>query len=241
MQTEKNTFFNELLLESGGDETLTETPQPFEKWGKKKFPSIQKEEKTKPAEKEEAPLSFDSMEELKNSLQNFTGCSLKKYAKHTIIGEGCIKKPLVMCIGEAPGADEDRTGRPFVGKSGQLLDKMLASIGLSREENTYITNVIPWRPPGNRTPTQEETFLCRPFILGQINLIRPKIIIFLGGSPTQALTNRTDGITRLRGKWLSISGIPALPIFHPAYLLRSPEKKKETWQDLLAIKKRLFT
>ncbi|MBN2675752.1 MAG: uracil-DNA glycosylase [Alphaproteobacteria bacterium] len=242
MNNKKNQFLDSFLKESGVSEKLTDYPQPLETWGKKqlKTPTMSEENIVeKPLELSSEDLS--SLEDIRIALENFTQCGLKRYAKHTIIGEGITDSPLVMCIGEAPGADEDRLGRPFVGVSGQLLDQMLHSIGLSREKNTYISNILPWRPPGNRPPTQEEISLCLPFIQRQISLIRPRAILFLGGVPTQSLTNRTDGITRLRGCWLEVLGIPALPTFHPSYLLRTPIRKKEAWQDLLSLKKRLFT
>ena len=228
MDLKKNNAFLSFLSESGVSDLQDERFSAFRPKGKK-------------AEKDEGFSNFQTLDQVREALNAFESCGLKKYAKNLVLGEGVSEKPLVMCIGEAPGADEDVLGRPFVGRAGQLLDKMLGSIGLSREKNTYITNVIPWRPPGNRTPTLEEITLCRPFVLNQIEIVKPKVILLLGGSPTQALTDRTDGITRLRGQSFTISGLPALATFHPAYLLRSPEKKKETWMDLLSLKKCLFT
>ena len=148
-----------------------------------------------------------------------------------------------MLVGEAPGQDEDRTGKPFVGRSGQLLDAMMATIGLSRDSNLYIANVIPWRPPGNRAPSVDELETCKPFILRQIELVAPEIIVLVGGTSAKTLLNTETGITRLRGKWqtLEIGGrdIPALPFFHPAYVLRRPETKIDVWADLCALKQKL--
>jgi DNA polymerase len=148
-----------------------------------------------------------------------------------------------MLIGEAPGADEDREGIPFVGLSGKLLNKMLSSIGLSRSE-VYITNIIPWRPPGNRQPTIQETASCLPFIQRHIELINPKVLILVGGTASKTLLVRKEGIMRLRGRWFDYQKndktvIPALPIFHPAFLLRSPGQKFNAWKDLLTIRSRL--
>jgi DNA polymerase len=148
-----------------------------------------------------------------------------------------------MLVGEAPGQDEDRTGKPFVGRSGQLLDAMMATIGLSRADNLYIANVIPWRPPGNRAPSVDELETCKPFILRQIELAAPEIIVLVGGTSAKTLLNTETGITRLRGKWQTLEiggrGIPALPFFHPAYVLRRPETKIDVWADLCVLKQKL--
>jgi DNA polymerase len=150
----------------------------------------------------------------------------------------------VMIIGEAPGADEDRIGRPFVGRSGQLLDRMLAAIGLDRT-TVQITNVIYWRPPGNRKPTSAEIAACLPFVLRHIALARPQVVVLAGGTAASALLPVSEGITRLRGRWfdLAVPGldapVPTLPMFHPSFLLRAPERKREAWRDLLALKARL--
>lgn len=182
-----------------------------------------------------------TLEDLRAILGDFEGCSLKKMATNTVFGDGSPQAP-VMLVGEAPGADEDRQGLPFVGRSGQLLDLMFASIGLSREKNLYISNIIPWRPPGNRQPTATETTICLPFIQRHIELVNPKYLIFVGGVSAKTLMNSTDGIMRLRGKWVQYAspGLPtpikAMPIYHPAYLLRSPGQKRKVWQDLLTLK-----
>ena len=154
-----------------------------------------------------------------------------------------------MFIGEAPGADEDRLGRPFVGVSGQLLDRMIEAAGFSRSLNAYITNILFWRPPGNRDPSSEEIALCLPFVMRHIELVRPRALCFLGGPSAKTLLGRAEGITRLRGKWNDFRtpgmaergepAIPAMAMLHPAYLLRTPGAKRDAWRDLLALKARL--
>jgi DNA polymerase len=149
-----------------------------------------------------------------------------------------------MFIGEAPGREEDEQGKPFVGRSGQLLDRMLAAIGLSRHSaepasSAYITNVIYWRPPGNRKPTEAETLMCMPFVLRTIELARPEFIVCLGSTPTQRLLGLTDGILKTRGAWREFRGTPVLPTLHPAYLLRQPAQKRLAWRDLLSLKRKL--
>ena len=185
-----------------------------------------------------------TLDELAAVLESFEGCSLKKTAKSTVFSDG-VSSARIMLVGEAPGQDEDRTGKPFVGRSGQLLDAMMATIGLSRTGNLYIANVIPWRPPGNRAPSMDELETCKPFILRQIELVAPEIIVLVGGTSAKTMLNTETGITRLRGKWqtLEIGGrdIPALPIFHPAYVLRRPETKIDVWADLCALKQKLDT
>ena len=176
-------------------------------------------------------------------IAGFDGCGLKRTATNTVFADGNPAAP-VMIVGEGPGADEDRIGRPFVGRAGQLLDKMLAAIGLDRQ-GVLITNVVYWRPPGNRTPTTAEIASCLPFVLRHIALVRPKILVLAGGTATGALLPWGQGITRLRGRWfdLEIPGlaepVPTLPMFHPSFLLRTPERKREAWRDLLALRARL--
>lgn len=193
------------------------------------------------AEAREKAANAENLEELEKILREFDGCSLKVTAKNTCISRGNPASDL-MLIGEAPGRDEDIQGRPFVGKAGQLLDKMLQAIGHD-EENTYITNIVYWRPPGNRTPTPQEAQLCRPFLERQIELIQPKVIVFLGGAAAKNMLETTEGIMRLRGKWkelkLKDACFKAIATLHPAYLLRTPAGKKLAWDDLLAIKKAL--
>ncbi len=173
----------------------------------------------------------------------FDGCPLKRTATNTVFLDG-NPAASVMIIGEAPGAEEDRQGRPFVGRSGQLLDRMLAAIGLDRG-NVQITNVIYWRPPGNRKPNAAEIAACLPFVLRHIALARPRVLVLSGGTAASALLPLSEGITRLRGRWfeLAVPGleapVPTLAMFHPAFLLRDPARKRETWRDLLALKARL--
>ncbi len=184
----------------------------------------------------------ESLDELKKLVSGFDGCALRLTAKSTVFGAGNPKASL-MIIGEAPGADEDRMGLPFVGRSGRLLEKMLSSIGLKRED-VYITNVLPWRPPGNRTPTDAEVAICLPFLKRQIEIIRPKLLLLLGGSAANALLDNSDSISRLRGHFFDYqmslkSSIPALASFHPAYLLRNSAQKAKAWTDFLRILKKL--
>ncbi len=181
------------------------------------------------------------LDALRALLLDFDGCALKKTATNTVFGEGPVGARL-MIIGEAPGADEDRQGRPFVGPSGRLLEQMLAAIGLAREE-VYIANTVYWRPPGNRTPSAEEVEACRPFIDRQIALVGPEVLMLAGGAAAKTLLGATEGIMRLRGRWRILAGqrgpVDAMPTFHPAFLLRSPARKREAWLDLLAIRARL--
>ena len=181
------------------------------------------------------------LNELRERLLAFEGCALKKTATNTVFGEGPAGARL-MIVGEAPGADEDRQGRPFVGPSGRLLERMLAAIGLARE-GVYIANTVYWRPPGNRTPSAEEVEACRPFIDRQIALVAPEVLMLAGGAAAKTLLATTEGIMRLRGRWSSYTtsdgSIDVMPTFHPAFLLRSPARKREAWRDMLAVKARL--
>jgi DNA polymerase len=185
----------------------------------------------------------ESVAALAALVAGFDGCPLKRTATNTVFIDGNPAAP-VMIIGEAPGADEDRIGRPFVGRAGQLLDRMLAAIGLDRS-GVLITNVIYWRPPGNRTPTAVEIASCLPFVFRLIALVRPKVLVLSGGTAAGALLAQGQGITRLRGRWydLAVPGldqpVPTLPMFHPSFLLRTPERKRETWRDLLSLRSRL--
>jgi uracil-DNA glycosylase family 4 len=185
----------------------------------------------------------ESIEALAALVAGFDDCPLKRTATKTVFIDGNPAAPLLF-IGEAPGADEDRIGRPFVGRAGQLLDRMLAAIGLDRD-GVQITNVIYWRPPGNRKPTTAEIAACLPFMLRHIALAAPRVLVLCGGTAASALLPVSDGITRLRGRWfdLAVPGlampVPTLPMFHPAFLLRAPERKREAWRDLLALKARL--
>ena len=185
----------------------------------------------------------DSIGALAALVAAFDDCPLKRTATKTVFIDGNPAAP-VMFIGEAPGADEDRIGKPFVGRAGQLLDRMLAAIGLDRG-TVQITNVIYWRPPGNRKPTTAEIAACLPFVLRHVALANPKVLALCGGTAASALLPVSDGITRLRGRWfeLAVPGldkpVPTLPMFHPAFLLRTPERKREAWRDLLALKAKL--
>lgn len=184
-----------------------------------------------------------TLAELKQALEAFEGCALKSLATHTVFADGSPDEG-IMCIGEAPGHDEDRIGLPFVGRAGKLLDKMLASIGLDRSR-VYIVNVLPWRPPDNRNPEPTEVAKCIPFLRRHIELAHPKILILLGAVSARHVLGQTEGIMRLRGRWMEyhVDGrmIPVMPTLHPAYLLRRPIDKKLAWRDLQAIAKRLKT
>ncbi|MGH6736427.1 MAG: uracil-DNA glycosylase [Methyloceanibacter sp.] len=182
-----------------------------------------------------------SLAELEALLAQFEGCALKRTAKSLCFARGS-ESARIMLIGEAPGRDEDLQGKPFVGRAGQLLDRMLAAIGLN-EEHVYITNTIYWRPPGNRTPTAQEIEACAPFLARQIELLAPEVMVLLGGAAAKSILGTSEGIMRLRGKWKIYQGggrdIPALATLHPAYLLRNPEHKRLAWRDLLMLKERL--
>ncbi len=205
-----------------------------------------------PAAPAEAPASraahaaaaAASLHDLRLALESFDGCALKRTASTTVFGDGNPEAP-VMVIGEAPGAEEDRQGLPFVGASGKLLDRMLASIGLDRRTGVYITNVVCWRPPGNRKPTPGEVEMCLPFIERHIELVDPEVLILFGGAAASALLARNESISALRGRWHDYATprlprpVPALATYHPAFLLRTPSHKREAWRDLLAVRRRL--
>ncbi len=182
-----------------------------------------------------------TLDELRAILEKFDGCALKATATRLVFADG-NPKARVMFVGEAPGRDEDIEGLPFVGRSGKLLDRMLAAIGLDRT-SVYIANIVPWRPPGNRTPTPQESAICLPFILRQIELADPDILVCLGGPSAQTLLGIKEGITKTRGRWFTFNSgkreIRAIATFHPAFLLRSPLQKRFAWRDMLAIKKAL--
>jgi uracil-DNA glycosylase len=192
----------------------------------------------------DAAAAATTLDELREALAKFDGCPLKATATNLCFADG-NPEAKIMFVGEAPGADEDRQGKPFVGVSGQLLDRMIGFIGLDRKTNAYIANVIPWRPPANRTPTAAEVAACEPFIRRQIELVNPQILVLVGNISTKTLLGTADGIIRMRGKWREYSSpglktpIPALPIFHPAYLLRTPAQKRDSWRDLLSLKQRI--
>ena len=184
--------------------------------------------------------NVSTLEELKAVVEQFEGCALKHTASKTVFGDGNPQAKLLL-IGEAPGADEDREGVPFVGRSGQLLDKMMAAIGYSRQQY-YICNVLPWRPPGNRTPLDSEVAVCLPFLKKQIDLVDPDFIFILGGSAANSLLDMAETISKMRGHWFEYqktNGKKAkvLASFHPAYLLRSAGQKAKAWNDILRLKK----
>lgn len=186
-----------------------------------------------------------NLQDLAKAMRDFDGTPLKAAARNFVFCDG-LPGAHLMVVGEAPGQEEDRQGKPFVGRAGQLLDKMLAAIGLSRTETdpakaAYITNILPWRPVGNRTPTPEEAALFLPFVIRHIQLAKPKVVLAMGNTPTKALLQTTTGIKRMRGQWVdhSETGLPLLPSFHPAYLLRQPADKKLAWADLIQIRKAL--
>jgi len=241
-------------LELGADEAISETPinrYELEKPAPKPKPAAAPQPAPTP---NAAPAIFDStpvaqactsLDALRSALETFEHCPLKRGARNTVFCDG-NPAARVMIIGEAPGREEDHEGRPFIGRAGQLLDRMFAAIGLSRHEGApesalYITNVLPWRPPQNRDPKPEEIALMKPFLLRHIELAQPEFIVTMGNPSTKTLRDTTLGITKMRGQWGEVLGIPSIPLFHPAYLLRSPEKKRLAWADLLSLKARLET
>ncbi|MDU8909705.1 uracil-DNA glycosylase [Aestuariicoccus sp. MJ-SS9] len=239
-------------LEMGIDETLAEAPIDrfaLEEAARAKAaaPVVAKAEAPAPvppapevdavAEARAMADAAGDLEALRAALAAYEHCELKKGARNLVFSDG-VPGARVMIVGEAPGRDEDREGRPFVGRAGHLLDLMLATIGLSREENVYITNVLPWRPPQNRDPKPDEIAMMQPFLFRHIALAKPEVLVVVGNISCQALLGKR-GITRLRGHWTEAQGLPALPMFHPAYLLRTPSAKRESWSDLLSLKARL--
>ena len=245
----------------GADETIGD--EPVDRYAESAAVAAQRDAKAaspaaaRPQVSERAPLASsqgaaDSMaaaaaantlDELREALAEFEGCALKHTATNLVFADGNPEAD-VMILGEAPGAEEDRRGLPFVGASGQLMDRMLAAIGLDRS-SVYISNILFWRPPGNRNPTTAEVAACMPFVQRHSALARPRILVFVGGASAKAMLDRTEGIMRLRGKWYDYHGsnpdapVPALATFHPAYLLRSPGQKRAVWRDLLMLKARL--
>jgi len=189
----------------------------------------------------EAARSAANLDELRAILDRFEGCALRATATQLVFADGNPNARL-MFVGEAPGRDEDIEGLPFVGRSGKLLDRMLAAIGLDRK-SVYIANIVPWRPPGNRTPTPQETAICLPFTQRQIELVDPDVLVCLGNPSTQTLLTTKEGITRTRGRWFRYQTgtreIRTMPTFHPAFLLRNPISKRLAWRDFLAIEKAL--
>lgn len=259
-------------IEVGADEAITETPRDWfadedtsleaPKVKPAPTPALSPVQETKPSSaptftpNDEALLSAreiaakcTSLDDLEKALLNFESCSLKKTAQNLVFYDGNPQAKTLL-LGEAPGADEDRIGKPFVGRSGKLLDMMLDTIGLSRDEESReksvcISNVVFWRPPGNRKPTDIEAQLCLPFVEKLIEITAPDIIVCLGATPMHRLVGGTQGILRARGKWqnyeLAGRSISLLPTLHPAYLLRAPAQKKHSWHDLLMLKEKLET
>lgn len=194
-----------------------------------------------PAEARALARSAQSLDQLRDMLEAYDGCGLKFRATQLVFADG-NPEAKIMLIGEAPGAEEDRIGKPFVGRSGQLLDRMLAAIGLDRTK-VYIANSVPWRPPGNRAPSPEEMELCLPFLHRQVELVAPKLVVTLGGSAMQTIFKTTAGIIKMRGKWQEVSignhATDGMPTLHPAYLLRNPAAKQQAWRDLLSLKMKM--
>ena len=238
------------LLESGADEAMGE--EPVNRLKAAVTPADTKAGVQVPAKTPSAPPTpasdvighakalagaAASLDALKAALESFDGCTLKKSATTTVFADG-TPAGRILFIGEAPGRDEDRAGKPFVGRAGQLLDKMLAAIGLSRTHNAYITNVLNWRPPENRDPTPEEAALCLPFLRRHIELADPLVIVLLGAVAAKHVMGISEGILKSRGRWLEYRVgdrmVPVMPTLHPAYLLRQPAHKKLAWRDLQA-------
>jgi uracil-DNA glycosylase family 4 len=186
---------------------------------------------------------LETLDALREAMAQIDGLSIRQTAMNMVFGEGPRHAPL-MLIGEAPGEEEDRTGHPFIGRAGQLLDKMISILGFTRDQ-VYITNVLPWRPPGNRTPKVEEVATCLPYLMRHIELVKPQHLLLLGGPSAKALLGKEESVTRLRGLWWTYhspglaESIPTLVTYHPAYLLRTPSQKRESWRDLRLLKKKI--
>jgi DNA polymerase len=241
------------LVEAGADEAIGERPvnRLLVKTAPLPAPAISVKPAPAPAAPKPLALSTDSigdaqalaaaatnLAELKSAMEGFEGCGLKRTATNTVFADG-TPQGRVMFIGEAPGRDEDRIGKPFVGRAGQLLDKMLASVGLDRRANAYITNVINWRPPDNRDPSPEEAAMCLPFLRRHIELANPGVIVLLGAVAARHVMGISDGIMKSRGRWMEYrvgsQMVPIMPTLHPAYLLRQPAHKKLAWRDLQSL------
>lgn len=238
-------------IELGVDETIAETP--LNRYDLTPKPAGKPKSKPTAAVPEPARLDVAAMAQdiaercgdlaaLEAALVGFDQCELKRGARSTVFADG-NPAARVMIIGEAPGRDEDIQGKPFVGRAGQLLDRMLGEINLARHagdssQAVYITNVLPWRPPQNRDPEPDEITMLMPFVKRHVELAKPDILVLMGNSSCQAILGR-KGITRLRGNWTNGLNLPVLPMFHPAYLLRNPASKREAWHDLLSLQARL--
>lgn len=189
------------------------------------------------------PGTYGTMEEIGQHCNRCYRCDLGQHRTHAVVGRGNLQAP-IMIVGEGPGQNEDETGLPFVGKAGQLLEKILASVQLSSEQDVYICNVVKCRPPGNRTPTPEEADACKGYLLEQIRMVDPKIILLTGATAVRGLTGNKQGITKIRGQWIEWQGRQCMPIFHPAYLLRNQSREKGSpkwlmWQDIQAVRTKL--
>ncbi|GLQ54891.1 uracil-DNA glycosylase [Devosia nitrariae] len=217
-----------------GERAQAPAPQP-------RPPAIEASLSADPSEARALAAGAQTLDELRQILHGYDGCGLKFRATQLVFADGNPEAE-IMLIGEAPGADEDRIGRPFVGRSGQLLDRMLAAIGLDRTK-VYIANTVPWRPPGNRNPSPEEMALCLPFLNRQVELVAPKVIVSLGGPATKTVFGTDVGILKMRGKWgdVTLGGHKAMGLatLHPAYLLRTPSAKQQAWRDLLSLQARV--
>ncbi|SEN74894.1 uracil-DNA glycosylase [Palleronia pelagia] len=238
-------------VELGADEAICETP--VDRYAASAAAQAEREKpKADAPHLQPAPVAADpvadaervagaasDLDGLRAAMAAFDGCELKRGARNLVFADGDPAARLLI-LGEAPGRDEDIAGRPFVGRAGQLLDRMLAAIGLDRTApaSVYITNVLPWRPPQNRDPKPDEIAMMLPFVRRHIELAAPEVIVLMGNIACQAMLGKR-GITRLRGQWSEACGRPALPMVHPAYLLRNPAAKREAWADLLAVKDRL--
>lgn len=237
-------------VELGADEALSETP--VDRYALEPATPMPTAAQAPPPQKCKAPdpvetarLAAEEASDLTGlhaAMESFTGSDLREAARNCVFSDGRAGAR-VMIVGEAPGREEDQRGLPFVGRAGQLLDRMFAAIGLGREapdmeSALYIANVLPWRPPQNRTPTPAEIAMFLPFLHRHIALADPEILVVMGNTPAQALLGQ-KGITRMRGNWMQATGRPCLPMFHPAYLLRNPPAKRDAWADLLSLKARL--
>jgi uracil-DNA glycosylase family 4 len=197
---------------------------------------------TDPAETRAIAAAAMTLEHLRAAMDAYDGCALKHRATQLVFADGNPAAEIMM-VGEGPGEQEDKQGKPFVGRAGQLLDRMLAAIGLDRTK-VYIANMVPWRPPGNRNPTPDELAQCAPFLHRQVELVNPKLLVTLGNVPTQALFATAQGITRMRGQWKTLEigswNGPVLPTLHPAFLLRTPSAKAQAWKDMLSLKQAII-
>lgn len=248
-----------LQIEWGADEALDESPvnrislyASAQKQQEARAPKVSRPATLPPARQavmapaqraQDVANAAKTSAELRAALEVFDGCGLSATATSLVFADGNADSGL-MVVGEGPGAEEDRAGRPFVGEAGQLLDRMLGSVGLDRTK-LLLTNLIPWRPPGNRNPTDAEISICLPFLLRHIALVRPRFLVLLGAISTQAVLGTKGGIARQRGKWMEAKipglseGIPALPMLHPAYLTNNAGAKAQAWSDFISLRRRL--